>query len=223
MTGFSAQFKRRLSARSSPFILGITGGSGSGKTTLARLLADELGQGVARILTQDHYYIDQSHLFDEDGGRVNFDHPTSLDFGLLASHLQELKLGRAVEQPLYDFATHKRRQECEPFAPAPLVIVDGTLILHAEDVRAQLHASIFVLTSEPHRFNRRLKRDVEERGRTPEGVKKQFLQQVKPMHDLFVEPSAAHSTLILSGEDSMEQALDQALQLLAKLGSLTAS
>ncbi len=214
MIGSLERFRTRLASGQAPFVLGITGGSGSGKTTLARLLAKEAGEGTAAILPQDSYYIDQSHLFDEDGGRVNFDHPSSIDFKLLAQHLRALKSGKAIEQPIYDFATHKRLPRTEPFAPHALIIVDGTLILNAPEVRDCLDFSIFVGASEELRFQRRLKRDVEERGRTPEGVRKQFLQQVKPMHDQFVEPSSEHANAIISGETSLAESLQAILAAL---------
>ena len=214
MTASLVQFKQRLAASRTPFILGIAGGSGSGKTTYARTLAKDAGEALAAILPQDCYYIDQSHLFDEDGGRVNFDHPSSLDFKLLAEHLQLLKTGAAIDQPHYDFATHKRSPTSTVFPSRPLIIVDGTLILNDLLVRSTLDFAIFVRTAEDVRYGRRLKRDVEERGRTPDGVRKQFLQQVKPMHDQFVEPSSERADLVISGEMDLAEGLEIILKAL---------
>jgi uridine kinase len=190
-------------------IIGISGGSGSGKTTFARglklafeALPGRIGQ--SGILAQDSYYIDQSHIFRGDGENVNFDHPDSLDFQLLAQHIVDLRVGRGIEVPSYDFPTHKRSPERIPFGPRPLVIVDGTLILSQPPIRELLDWSIFIETSEATRFDRRFKRDRVERGRQPDGIRKQFERQVKPMHDLFVEPSKAHATEILSGETDFE-------------------
>src|SRR5690606_37607181 len=154
------------------------GGSGSGKTTLAEALNAALGERSA-ILYQDSYYIDQSHRFDGDGGSVNFDHPESLEFSLLARHLRELKAGTPVEVPCYDFATHKRQLATQSFKCCQVVIVDGTLLLSQREICAALDLAVFVDTREDLRYERRLARDVSERGRTPDGVLKQFTRQVK--------------------------------------------
>lgn len=185
----------------STYIIGIAGGSGSGKTFFAETLAKKLGPTNAFVLYQDSYYIDQSHKFDHDGGAVNFDHPDSLDFSLLASHLKMLKEGREIEVPIYDFSKHSRLNQTITRSPLRVVIVDGILILGQPQVRKYFDETIFVKTPEDIRFQRRLTRDVEERGRTPEGVKAQFEKQVKPMHDLFVEPSKKHAHIISSGTD----------------------
>lgn len=174
---------------SRPHIIGVAGGSGSGKTHFAKELQKTLGDDHCMILYQDNYYIDQSSRFDGDGGSVNFDHPSSLDFSLLAQGLKALKTGAPIQIPLYDFKTHSRLPQTLAGHPKTLILVDGILILHSEEVRAELDESIFFDTPETLRFQRRLDRDVHERGRTPEGVKKQFELQVRPMHDQFVEPS----------------------------------
>lgn len=175
------------------YVLGVCGGSGSGKTTFVRRLAERLaaepGEGLLGHLSQDHYYIDQSHCFVEDGGdEVNFDHPSAIDLPLMARHLQELRRGRPVRVPLYDFATHTRRDETAEFPPRPLVAVDGTLILSQPGLRACFDRIVFLDIPEDIRFQRRLQRDMEERGRAEEGVRRQFVRQVKPMHDEHVQP-----------------------------------
>ncbi len=170
-------------------IIGIAGGSGSGKTTFARRLRDRLGVENSEVLGQDSYYIDQSNKFDHDGGSVNFDHPESLDFSLMAKHLKMLKHGENIEVPIYDFATHKRLNETIKLTPKKIIFVDGILIFSQPQVVEWLDYKIFIDCEESLRFERRLSRDVKERGRTPEGVKAQFINQVKPMHDEFVEPS----------------------------------
>ena len=176
-----------------PTIIGIAGGSGSGKTYFARALNEALGPGVSSIIYQDNFYIDQSHRFDHDGGSVNFDHPESLDFPLLSKCLSELRSGSPTRIPIYDFVTHTRSKETLGAEPTPIIIVDGILIFHPESVRSQFDRMIFFDTPESLRFERRLKRDVEERGRTPDGVRNQFLKQVKPMHDQFVDPTSIHA------------------------------
>jgi len=194
----------RIKNNRTPLIIGITGGSGSGKTTLAHNLLNHFGKEICSLLAQDSYYIDQSHLFDEDGGSVNFDHPDSLDFKLLAEHLSKLKRFLPIEVPLYDFPTHTRSKKTLQFNPVPLILLDGTLILTQPNIQTHLDFSVFVKTSETVRFERRLFRDTQERGREASGVKKQFSLQVKPMHDRFVEPSQDNANLVCSGEASLE-------------------
>jgi uridine kinase len=170
-------------------IIGVSGGSGSGKTTLAKKIQRALGAENCTVLSQDNYYHDQSSKFDVDGGKVNFDHPSSLDFDLMATHLRMLKKGHAIQVPLYDFATHSRLADTMIMEPHNVIILDGILILSQPQIRELLDISIFVDIVEEIRFQRRLKRDIEERGRTREGVTAQFMNQVKPMHDMFVETS----------------------------------
>lgn len=183
------------------FIIGVAGGSGSGKTFFAETLAKKLGPEVACLIFQDNYYIDQSHKFDHDGGSVNFDHPDALDFRLMANHLEDLRNGFDIEVPLYDFATHSRLPRTKLQPAKKVVIVDGILILTQPYLVDIFDTTVFVETPENIRFERRLKRDVLERGRTEEGVISQFEKQVKPMHDLFVEPSKMNADIISSGTD----------------------
>lgn len=170
-------------------LIGVAGGSGSGKTTFAKRLREKIGQELCGVLAQDSYYIDQSNKFDHDGGAVNFDHPNSLDFSLMADHLKILKSGKSVPVPIYDFATHKRLANTESLLPQKIIFVDGILIFSQPNIVECLDFKIFIDCPEELRFERRLNRDVKERGRTPDGVKNQFFKQVKPMHDEFVAPS----------------------------------
>ena len=190
-----------------PHIIGVAGGSGSGKTYFAKELQQALGEENCTILYQDNYYIDQSARFDGDGGSVNFDHPEALDFALLAQGLRILKAGIALNVPIYDFVTHSRKKETLLSQPKKVIIVDGILILHSREVRAELDEAIFFDTPEQLRFERRLNRDVHERGRTADGVRKQFELQVRPMHNMFVEPSKEHAHLIVKDSGDYSQAL----------------
>ncbi len=202
--------------QSNCFILGVAGGSGSGKTYFAKALQEALGP-LSTIIYQDNFYIDQSHRFDHDGGSVNFDHPDSLDLKLLAECLGRLRAGEPTVIPVYDFKTHTRQKEHLPVAPTKIVIVDGILIFHPDYLRSQFDEMVFFDTPEELRFQRRLERDVNERGRTPEGVKAQFLKQVKPMHDEFVEPSKAHAHCIVRDLGDYHEHFDAYKEKLLKL------
>lgn len=207
MTGFIKQNK--------PTIIGVAGGSGSGKTYFAQDLLRILGSERTALVLQDNFYFDQSSRFDYDGGSVNFDHPDSIEFSLLATHLRLLKQGKPTEIPTYDFATHSRKKETLLIQPAPIIIVDGILILHIPEVRELFDETIFFDTGEELRFSRRLDRDVRERGRRPEGVKEQFLRQVKPMHDQFVEPSKVHAKRVVCDEKEYDSVLEYYIKLLS--------
>lgn len=205
------------STKPSSFLIGVAGGSGSGKTYFAQALQKELGEDVCTIISQDNFYIDQSENFDFDGGSINFDHPDSIDFTLLTRLLTELKLGNAVEIPIYDFATHQRLSEVISLSPTPVIVVDGILIFHPPELRQIFDDLLFFHTPEDLRFQRRLERDVKERGRTPQGVHDQFYKQVKPMHDLFVEPSQVHANTIIKETVEISSAV---LDCCKKIGRL---
>ena len=181
-------------------IIAIAGGSGSGKTTFARELLAALGEKWAVSLELDSYYRDRHQEFDHDGGSVNFDHPDAIDTVLLGEHLKSLSRGEAVEGPRYDFVTHRRESGARKIESRPVVLVEGILLLHYDDLRALFTQTIFIETPESVRFARRLARDVRERGRTAEGVREQFHRQVKPMHDEFVGPSQKWADVTLDGQ-----------------------
>jgi uridine kinase len=185
---------------SSIHIVAISGGSCSGKTTLAKNILKQLGDSRCAILAQDSYYIDQSKRFDHDGGAVNFDHPSAIDFELLAQHLKNLKSGLDIQVPVYDFTTHSRLQQTLNIKSHSVILVDGILLLSQKKLLPLFDESIFIEAPTSLRLDRRLKRDVQERAREPEGIKEQFQNQVKPMHDQFVEPSKASATIVIKDE-----------------------
>jgi uridine kinase len=195
--------------KSSVIIIGVAGGSGSGKTTFARMLQANLGDRFCGIITQDSYYRDMHEYFDRDGGKVNFDHPDAIEFDYLVEHLKLIKRGESICVPRYDFTTHSRQVESTLFPCRPVVILDGILILTQSELRPLLDFAYFIETQEDLRFQRRLQRDVRERGRTPDGVRDQFFNHVKPMHDLFVEPSRRFADRIISGERSFGPVIDE--------------
>jgi uridine kinase len=162
-----------------PLVVGIAGGTGSGKTTVAHKLAAAMP--AERVLTIEHdsYYRDQSHLSIEERAKTNFDHPSSLESSLLAEHLRELRDGRSVEIPSYDFATHSRRPERRKVHPAPLIIVEGILVFAEAQLREQMDIKIFVDTDADIRVFRRVRRDIEQRGRTFQSIREQYYATVR--------------------------------------------
>ncbi len=192
-------------------VIGIAGGSGSGKTTFAKTLQTYWTDSTATILSQDHYYIDQSKKFTGDGESVNFDHPDAIDFNLFAEQISYLKQGKSVEVPIYDYSTHTRSAQTQRFVPKKYVIVEGILVMSQLIIREQMDFAVFIDLEEELRLKRRLERDTKERGRKPDGVYKQFANQVKPMHDQFVEPSKQYADLTLRGDVKLEEALKKFL------------
>jgi uridine kinase len=180
-------------------------------------LRSRLGEAHCDIVYQDNFYFDQSKRFDFDGGSVNFDHPDAIDFDLLTSRMEELKTGSSVEVPIYDFVTHSRIETTLRVEPKPVILVDGILIFHSPALRAQFDDLVFFDTPEDLRFQRRLERDVKERGRTPEGVHNQFYKQVKPMHDQFVDPSKAFARTLVKDIGEFEGVLEKYYALLTKV------
>ena len=180
--------------------LGITGGAASGKTTVADLLSKDL-HGRISVIQFDRYYRDQGHLDAEERSLVNYDHPDSLDHELLIEHLASLSEGDSIDAPIYDFATHTRSEQTEKIEPKEFIVVDGILRMAFVEIVERLTFKIFIDTPDETRLIRRIKRDMSERGRTEESVRKQFEASVLPMHKKFVEPFKDFTELIINGLD----------------------
>ena len=190
-------------------MIGISGGSGSGKSRLAHELADRLGRERVSILPFDAYYRDLRHLSLDERAEVNFDHPDSLDVDLFASHLDGLARGLDVCVPVYDFTRHQRADDLIILPATEIIIAEGIrLFAFAENVR-RFDLRVFRHAPEPLRYERRLERDVVERGRTPESVRHQFDTSVAPMHDEFVEPSSAAADRIVDHDEDLEAVVDE--------------
>ena len=179
-----------------PLFIGLAGGSGSGKTTIAEEVVDRLDGRVA-LLHHDAYYRNRTDLTFEERTRVNYDHPQSLETELLVEHLESLRSGLAIEHPVYDFSQHLRSPDTVRIEPAPVVVVEGILVLSEPTLRSELDLKIFVDTDPDLRLARRLERDIAERGRSVESVIKQFFSTVRPMHLEFVEPSRRYADIII--------------------------
>lgn len=178
-------------------VIGIAGGSGSGKTTVVRALTEQLNEKVV-VLPQDSYYKDSSHLPLEERQKVNFDHPSSIDFQLLAEQLAQLKEGKTIEQPVYSYLTCSRsKTETVTVTPAEVIIIEGILIFTCPKLREQMDIKIFVDADDDDRLMRILVRDIEERGRDMEAVMSRYSKVVKPMYLQFIEPSKRYADIII--------------------------
>lgn len=178
-------------------IIGICGGTGSGKTTVANRILESVSAGEVVFLQQDSYYRNITDLPLDYRNIANFDHPDALDNDLLVNHVRRLKAGEAVELPVYDFRTHTRLNETSHVEAKPIVIVEGILIFADPRLLEQMDIKVFVDTPDDIRFIRRLRRDLDERGRTVESVIEQYVATVRPMHMQFVEPSKRHADVII--------------------------
>ena len=192
----------------SPLVVGIAGGSGSGKSTIAKAILAALPEGSGVLLEQDHYYRSLSHLSLEDRARVNYDHPDALEMDLFCRHLDELRAGRPIERPTYDFATHGRLAEGSRIAPEPVIVVEGILVLGDDRLRSRFDVKVFVDTDADIRLMRSIRRDLEHRGRTFAQVRKQYYETVRPMHLAFVEPSKRFADIIIPEGGQNQVALD---------------
>jgi uridine kinase len=190
-----------------PILIGVAGGTGSGKTLLTTAVAARYARLGVCIIDQDSYYHDQSHLSLEERNRLNFDQASAIDHDLLFGHLQQLLAGQAIEKPRYDFATHTRRPENDGVSPQPIIFLEGLFALWDSKCRSLMDLKVYVEADADIRFIRRLRRDILERGRTVESVVEQYLTTVRPMHQLYVEPTRAHADLIVDNTDSVEPAV----------------
>jgi uridine kinase len=180
-----------------PVVIGVAGGTGSGKTTVAQEILRRAGTQQISLIQHDAYYKDLSDLPPAQRAMQNFDHPDALDNGLLIAHLKELKAGRVVRIPVYDFTTHTRTNQTRPIEPHRVILMEGILIFADEALRRLMDVKIYVDTDADIRFIRRLQRDISERGRTMESVIRQYLATVRPMHQEFVEPSKRYADIII--------------------------
>ncbi|RIK56016.1 MAG: uridine kinase [Chloroflexi bacterium] len=203
-----------------PFIIGVAGGTGSGKTTVSGRIQEAVGPEHIAYLQHDSYYYDHSHLSPEERARCNYDHPDSLDTGLLIQHLHSLCRWQAVEVPQYDFARHARLAERQHRTPAPVILIEGILIFVERELRELMDMRIYVDTDADIRFIRRMQRDVSERGRTLESIVSQYLTTVRPMHLEFVEPSKRYADIIVpeggNNRVAMEMIVSRVQAILAR-------
>jgi len=199
------------------YVVGVAGGTGSGKTTVAERIVEALPPDKVCIIQHDNYYRDRPELSYEQRCQLNFDHPEALETGLLIEHLMRLRKGEAVDIPIYDFATHRRSADTARIDPKPVIVVEGILVFVERSLREHLALKLFVDTPADIRVFRRIRRDLEQRGRDFASVREQYYKTVRPMHLQFVEPSKAYADLIIPEGGRNKVALDL---IIAKLLSL---
>lgn len=190
-------------------IIGIAGGTASGKTTVAKKVFKKTSKyGTVALIKIDDYYKDLTNVPFDERIKVNYDHPDAYDINLLTKQMMELKNGLEINKPIYDFVEHNRSLKTEKVAPANIVIIEGILTLAIPEVRNMCDIKLFVDTPDDIRFIRRLKRDIEERGRSVDSVINQYLDTVRPMHQSFVEPSKSYADLIIPEGGNNHIAID---------------
>ncbi len=198
-------------------VIGIAGGTGSGKTTVVRKIMEQLPCDEIAILPQDSYYRDNVHLPLEERQKINFDHPDSIEFDLLVNHLQLLKKGKAIEQPVYSYLTCTRMEETIRVEPRKVVIVEGILILGHAGLRRLMDLKVFVDAEPDDRLMRVIQRDIAERGRTVGKVLNRYEETVKPMHLQFIEPTKRYADVIVPQGGNNHVAIDLLTQYILRI------
>ncbi len=183
--------------KNKPIIIGVTGGSGSGKTSVSRAIFNNFPDHSIMMLEQDSYYKDQSSLSFDERLNTNYDHPFAFDTDLLIEHIKKLMCYEAIEKPVYDYVAHTRSKATIVQEPKEVIILEGILILEDERLRDLMDIKIYVDTDDDIRIIRRIKRDMEERGRTLDSVIEQYLSVVKPMYHQFIEPTKRYADIIV--------------------------
>ena len=198
-------------------IIGVFGGTGSGKTTIVNQIVSDFNASDIQVISQDAYYKDNSNITYQARCLLNFDHPEAIDFELLYQHLSALKNGENIEQPVYNFKTHNRTDKTLEISPKKILILEGILIMNYPKLRSLLDLKVFIDTNTDMRMERRVNRDISERGRTPKEVMDRYLNTLKPMHDQFIEPMKIHADMVIENHENASINLDM---LIAKIKSL---
>lgn len=196
--------------------IGIAGGTGCGKTTVVNQIISQLPESEVGVISQDSYYKDLSHLDFAERCKVNFDHPRAIDFELLEAHLRALKAGIPVEQPIYSFVDHNRTRQTVLTHPQKVMIVEGILIMTHPEIRKLFDIKIFVHADSDERLIRRLRRDIQERGRDLQEVLDRYQNTLKPMHDQFIEPTKEYADIIIPNNKYNTVAIDIVRTIIAE-------
>lgn len=206
-----------MSNHQAPLFIGIAGGTGSGKSTVAANIAKGLPEGACCIIDHDAYYRNHAELHIEERQLFNYDHPDALDNELLIRHLDTLRGGQGIDVPIYDFVCHARRPETRRVEPCPIIVCEGILTFVDEELRRRFGIKIFVDTDADIRVMRRIRRDMESRGRSFQQVREQYYKTVRPMHLQYVEPSKRWADIIIPEGGNNKIALDLVLSKLTSV------
>lgn len=189
-------------------ILGIAGGTGSGKTTVVNQILNELPADEVGVISQDSYYRENDNKSYNERSKINFDHPNSIDFELLVTHLKDLKEGKIIEQPIYSFVTHNRTKDTLKTHPRKVMIVEGILVFSDSSLRDMFDIKVYVHADSDERLIRRIRRDVSERGRDVNEVLERYQKTLKPMHQQFIEPGKVYADIIIPNDRYNTVAVD---------------
>ena len=191
-----------------PVVIGIAGGSCSGKTSVTRAIYDVFRDHSVVVIEQDYYYKDQSHMTFEERLKTNYDHPLAFDTDLLIEHVNKLINREAIDKPVYDYVNHTRANEVIHVEPKDVIIIEGILVLEDKRLRDLMDIKLFVDTDSDLRIIRRIQRDIKERGRTADSVIEQYVTAVRPMHNMFIEPTKRYADVIIPEGGDNDVAID---------------
>lgn len=189
------------------FIIGITGGSGSGKSSIVNAIAKRFDKSQLTVLSQDRYYNPLDHLSRDERSLQNFDHPNAFDYQLLEEHLLELKKGNTIQAPVYSFVKETREPETDPISPTPVLLLEGILLMNHPKIKSMVDLWVYIDTDEDHRLMRRVLRDTAERGQELKKVFRRYTEQVKPMHQNYIESSKSEADIIINNNHHYERSV----------------
>ena len=193
-------------------IIGVFGGTGSGKTTIVNQIVSDFNASDIQVISQDAYYKDNSSISYEARCLLNFDHPEAIDFELLYEHLSALKNGENIQQPIYDFKTHNRTKKTVKISPKKVIILEGILIMNYPKLRSLLDLKVYIDANSDIRMERRVNRDISERGRTPKEVINRYITMLIPMHKKFISPMKLHADMVVENHKNTPPNIESLLQ-----------
>ncbi len=199
------------------FIIGITGGSGSGKSSIVNAIAEGFDKNQLTVLSQDRYYNPLDHLSPKERSVQNFDHPSAFDYDLLEKHLHELKKGNTILAPVYSFVKETREPETDVISPTPILLLEGILLMNHPKIKSMVDLWIYIDTDEDHRLMRRVLRDTTERGQELTKVFRRYTEQVKPMHQNYIEASKSEADIIINNNHHYDRSVQFVIKAIQQM------
>ena len=199
------------------FIIGITGGSGSGKSSIVNAIAEGFDKNQLTVLSQDRYYNPLDHLSPKERSVQNFDHPSAFDYDLLEEHLYELKKGNTIPAPVYSFVKETREPETDVISPTPILLLEGILLMNHPKIKSMVDLWIYIDTDEDHRLMRRVLRDTSERGQELTKVFRRYTEQVKPMHQNYIEASKSEADIIINNNHHYDRSVQFVIKAIQQM------